>query len=67
MPAGLQTFDANGMLVRDVTQRMGNIITSSDSGVANSSRLLPEIQNAAPLCFVTTDADYFSGFTAIAS
>lgn len=61
MPAGLQTFDANGVLILDATHRIGKIITSFDSGVANSSRIVPEIQNAGtPFCFITTDADYFS-------
>ena len=65
MPIGLQTFDANGVLMLDATHRIGKIITSFDSGTANSSRIVPEIQGAGtPFYFNTTDADYFAEYYA---
>lgn len=61
MSIGLQTFDANGVLMLDATHRIGKIITSFESGTANSSRTVPEIQGAGtPFYFITTDADYFA-------
>jgi len=45
MPIGLQTFDANGVLMLDATHRIGKIITSFDSGTTNSSRVIPELEN----------------------
>lgn len=65
MPVGLQTFDANGVLMLDATHRIGKIITFFDSGTANSSRTVPEIQDAGtPFYFITTDADYFAEYYA---
>ena len=65
MPFGLETFDANGVLMLDATRRLGKIITSFDSGTTNSSRLVPEIQDAGtPFYFITTEADYFGEYLA---
>lgn len=65
MPVGLQTFDANGVLILDATHRIGKIITSFNSGIANSSRVIPELEDSGtPFHFITTDADYFAEYLA---
>jgi hypothetical protein len=61
MAIGLQTFDANGVLILDATHRIGKIIATFDTGIANSSRVVSELQDAGtPFSYITTDEDYFT-------
>jgi len=61
MAAGLQIFDASGNLVLDGTRRIGKIVSTFASGVANSSRVIPGLSDSGtPFHYITTDADYFS-------
>lgn len=65
MPFGLQTFDANGVMMLDATHRIGRIITSFQSGTTNSSRTIPELQDSGiPFTYTITDADYFAEYVA---
>ncbi|QXH49968.1 hypothetical protein KSS94_18715 [Pseudomonas fakonensis] len=65
MPFGLQTFDSNGVLMLDATHRIGRIVTSFESGATNSSRTVPELQDAGtPFFQITTNADYFAEYFA---
>lgn len=52
MPAGLQTWDANGNLKLDTDYNMGQIIYIFNTGVANGSVAVPNIGNGVPFIFV---------------
>lgn len=61
MTIGLQIFDANGKLTLDATKRIGKIVAYFETGTTNSSRVVPELQDAGtPFVFITSDADYFT-------
>ena len=61
MTTGLQVFDANGNITLDATKRIGKIVAYFESGTTNSSKVVPELQDAGtPFFFITSDADYFT-------
>lgn len=42
MTAGLQVWDANGVLVLDITTRLTRLVGSLDTGTSNGSFALPD-------------------------
>lgn len=61
MTTGLQVFDATGKITLDATKRIGKVVAYFESGITNSSRVVPELQDAGtPFVFITSDADYFT-------
>lgn len=60
MPAGIQTFDASGNLILDLTDRITRLIGSVVTGTVAGSIVVPEFSQGTPF-FAVVDTGVLSG------
>jgi len=57
MPVGLQTWNADGVLMLDLTSRIGRVHETWSSGTVDGSRVIPRLADGGePFVFIEDDA-----------